>query len=60
MRNYIIIDWVNNHCFTNKKFKSYEDAWDFLYNTFPVIVLPDGTRDDQEAELDSYFVIKSN
>jgi hypothetical protein len=60
MAKYIIEDWANNHCFTDKIFKSYEDGWDFLYNKFPVITLPDGTKDDQEEELDSYFVVKFN
>jgi len=57
--NYKIEDEFGNHCFPKKSFKNYEDGWEFLYNTFPVIYNKDGTEDAQEEELDSYFVIKS-
>jgi hypothetical protein len=50
MKNWIIVDWMSNRCFTNHSFKSYEDAWDFLYETFP--------NEDQEDELGEYYVIK--
>ena len=53
MKKYIIIDWADNHCFTSKKFNSYEDGWNFLYCQFPKI---DG--DDREDELDSYYVVQ--
>lgn len=52
-----IEDEYGNVCFEGKKFDSYEDGWEFLYNKFPVIQLADGTTDDQEEELDSYFVV---
>lgn len=52
-----IEDDFGNVCFGGKKFDSYEEGWEFLYTTFPVIELADGTTDDQEEELDSYFVI---
>jgi hypothetical protein len=58
MKKYIIEDEFGNRCFTDNEFESYEDGWDFLYQKFPVIHLADGTRDDQEDELSSYFVIK--
>jgi hypothetical protein len=32
---WIIVDWTSTRCYSNKKFKSYEDAWDFLYCEFP-------------------------
>ena len=53
MKKYIIVDWNDTHCFTSKKFDSYEDGWNFLYCKFPKI---DG--DDREDELDSYYVIE--
>jgi len=55
--NWVIEDEFGNHCFTENSFKNYEDAWDFLYVKFPVIYHADGTQDDQEEELNSYFVI---
>tara|TARA_R100000541_G_C1869152_1_gene80530 strand:- start:260 stop:457 length:198 start_codon:yes stop_codon:yes gene_type:complete len=55
--DWIIEDEFGNHCFPQHSFKDYEDGWSFLYETFPVIYNEDGTQDDQEAELDSYFVI---
>lgn len=58
MNRYIIVDEFDNHCFSGNVFDSYEDGWDFLYVKFPVIYNSDGTRDDQEEELDSYFVTK--
>ena len=54
---YWIEDEFGNVCFLAKKFDSYEKGWEFLYTTFPVIKLADGTTDDQEQELDSYFVV---
>jgi hypothetical protein len=52
-----IEDEYGNVCFEGKKFDSYEDGWEFLYNKFPVIQLANGTTDDQEEELDSYYVV---
>jgi hypothetical protein len=57
MKTFVIVDEFDNHCFSNHEFNSYEDAWDFLYVKFPVIRNEDGTQDDREEELDSYFVI---
>lgn len=48
MSKYIIVDWANNICFNGQTFKSFDDAWDFLFETFP---------DDDQA-LDDYLVIK--
>ena len=28
---YVIIDWAGNHLFLNKKFETYQDGWDFIY-----------------------------
>jgi hypothetical protein len=56
---YIIEDEFSNLCFDGKAFDTYEDGWEFLYETFPVIYHEDGTRDDQEDELSSYFVLKA-
>ena len=58
--NWIIQDEFGNHCFKKETFKDYEDGWDFLYQQFPVIYLNDGTQDDQEEELSSYFVVINN
>jgi hypothetical protein len=58
MKKYIIIDEFGNVCFDGKTFESFDDGWSFLYTRFPVIINDDGTRDDQEEELSSYFVVK--
>jgi len=55
--NWIIEDEFGNHCFTEKSFQTYEDAWAFIYVKFPVIYHADGTQDDQEEELSSYYVV---
>lgn len=55
---YIIEDEFENHCFTQKSFDCYEDGWDFLYQTFPVICHEDGSQDDRDEELGSYYVVK--
>ena len=55
--NWIIEDEFGNHCFTEESFRTYEDAWDFIYVKFPVIYHADGTQDDQEEELSSYYVV---
>ncbi len=60
MEKYIIVDEFDNHCFSDKQFDSYEDGWEFLYIKFPVIHNEDGTTDDQDDELSSYFVIKKD
>jgi hypothetical protein len=57
MEKFIIVDEFDEHCFTAQEFDSQEDGWEFLYLKFPVIHNEDGARDDQEEELDSYFVI---
>ena len=54
---FIIVDEFDNHCFSKHEFDSYEDGWEFLYIKFPVLYNEDGTQDDQEEELSSYFVI---
>ncbi len=54
---FVIEDEFGNHCFPDHEFESYEDAWDFLYVKFPVIKNEDGSTDDREDELDSYFVV---
>jgi hypothetical protein len=57
---YQIEDEFSNVCFNGKTFDTYEDGWEFLYQKFPVIHYEDGTRDDQEEELGSYYVVKVN
>ncbi len=54
---WIIEDEFGTHCFTEKSFEDFEDGWSFLYETFPVIYNEDGTQDDQEEELSSYYVV---
>ena len=53
---YYITDDFGNTCFKGKIFEDYEDAWEYLYLKFPVIYKDDGTQDDQEDELNSYWV----
>jgi hypothetical protein len=55
---YIIKDSFDNHCFEDKTFKDYESGWEFLYNKYPVIYYDDGSQDDQDDELNEYFVVK--
>ena len=33
-RTWIITDWARNIMFDGKEFKSFDDAWDFLYEFF--------------------------
>jgi hypothetical protein len=54
MAKWIIVDWTSTRCFSDKRFKSYEDAWEFLYSEFPSTE----TGDDREDELGEYYVIK--
>jgi hypothetical protein len=57
--SFIIEDEFGNHCFPKEEFKTFEDGWSFIYCRFPVIYNDDGTQDDQEDELDSYYVIEN-
>ena len=59
-KDWIIEDEFGNHCFSKKSFEYFEDGWEFLYETFPVIYKEDGTQDDQEEELLSYYVVLNN
>lgn len=45
---YIIKDWANNTCFKGKEFKTYEDAWEFLYDKYRD--LDEKDFDDQMSE----------
>ena len=45
---YAIKDWAGNVCFNRKEFDSFQDAWGFLYETFP----------EDEEELQEYKVIR--
>ena len=44
-QQWIIKDWADNVLFGGKTFKTFEDAWSHIYETFP----------DQE-EFDDYYV----
>lgn len=44
---YTIKDWAGNFCFNRKEFDSFEDAWSFLYETFP----------NSEEDLGEYHVV---
>lgn len=55
MVKYIIVNECGTRCFGSKRFKSYEDGWNFLYDTFPV-----ENGDDKEDILDQYFVIRES
>lgn len=34
-KKFIIQDWAGNEMFDGKEFKTFEDGWEFLYETFP-------------------------
>lgn len=48
---FIIKDWAGNICFKGKTFDTFEDAWDYIYNTYAF--LPQAEFDAQMGE---YFV----
>lgn len=48
---FIIKDWAGNEMF-DKRFKSFDDAWEFLYEQFP----DDGEKDADEQDLQEYRV----
>jgi hypothetical protein len=56
---YQIEDEFGNVCFSGKTFNAYEDGWGFLYVTYPVIKHDDGTQDDRDDILDSFYVVKT-
>lgn len=50
---FIIKDWADNVCFKGKTFRSFEDAWGFIYLKHPEPEAEyDGTFDD-------YFVVEA-
>lgn len=44
---YIIKDWAGNILFDHKTFKTFLDAWEFIYETFP---------DQADEFYDEYYV----
>lgn len=49
--SFIIKDWAGNILFNGKRFKTFEDAWGFIYEKDPC---PD---EEQEAHwFDDYYV----
>jgi len=49
MKEFIIVDWVNNHLFKDKVFNSFEDGWDFIQENI---------EDNNDNTYDDYYVIK--
>lgn len=49
IETWIIQDWTGKRCFTEMTFDSFEDAWGFLYETFP--------NGDDDQTFDDYFVV---
>ena len=47
--NYIIIDWAYNQMFNNKTFKTFEDAWGYIY---------EHVKDEEDYQ--EYLVITEN
>lgn len=45
---YVIKDWTGKECFHGKRFKTFDDAWGFLLETFP--------NGDDDNTFDDYFV----
>lgn len=45
MKKFIIRDWANNICFNNKTFKTFDDAWEYIYSVV-----------DCEDDYQEYFV----
>jgi len=58
IEKFIITDSFANHLFIDKTFNSFENAWDFIYQQYPVIELSAGTTDDRDDELGDLFVRK--
>lgn len=50
MPKYIIRDWCYNICFNGKEFDTFEDAWGFIYETFP--------NGEEDGTFDEYEVIE--
>lgn len=45
MKQFIIKDWADNILFNGKTFEDFEDAWGYIYETFP-----------EEDDFEDYFV----
>ena len=48
---YKIIDWIGNEIFPDKKFTTYEDGWEYIYEHIEEEFEDDGTYDD-------YYVVE--
>ena len=46
--SYKIQDWAGNECFGGDRFKSFEDAWDFILSMV-----------EDETELGEYYVVET-
>lgn len=47
---FVIKDWMNNTCFKGKTFKTFEDAWEYIYIKDPMPEIEDAHW------FDDYFV----
>jgi hypothetical protein len=57
MKTYIIKDWAGNHLFIDKKFESFDDGWEFIYENIDNS-LYDKTNNDNDDNYQEYYVIK--
>jgi hypothetical protein len=55
MEKFIIVNSCGTRCFTDKRFDSFEDGWDFIYSEFPV-----QEGDDREEILNEFSVIRED
>ncbi len=51
---YIIRDWANNVCFKGKTFKTFEEAWGFLYEKYDHL-----DEEEFDEQMGEYEVVKS-
>jgi hypothetical protein len=56
-KKFIIQDWAGNHLFKDKKFDSFEDGWEFIYENVDNSVYEQTNKEDDNAYQD-YFVIE--
>jgi hypothetical protein len=56
MSKYLIRDWMNNILFNGIEFNSFEEGWEFLYDTMPEP--PEASPDWVDGWYDDVFVIE--
>lgn len=56
MAKFKIKDWAGNTCFNGKTFKTFDDAWGYIYENDPAPINEETGEIEDESYFDDYYV----